>query len=133
MTEKNMAASTIEHTKKIPAILAPMAGFTDTIFRKIAAGMGADACVSEMISAHALVMNDRKTAELAEIASGEAPVLLQIFGHDPEIMARAAEKLLSGDFTGCRYASRPVGIDINMGCPVKKIVSGGAKVCRALL
>ncbi len=109
----------------IRASLAPMAGFTDSVFRKLCSHYGAAEVVSEMISSVALTMNDRKTGELAEIGVGEAPVVLQIFGHDPETMARAADILLSGSFSGCSYAAPPAGIDINMGCPVKKIVSSG--------
>ena len=67
--------------------LAPMAGYTDSAFRRICGEMGADYAVSEMISAAALVMRDRKTAELAKIGEGEPPVVLQIFGHDPALMA----------------------------------------------
>lgn len=109
----------------ISSSLAPMAGFTDSVFRRICARFGASYCVSEMISAMAMVMNDRKTAELARIDGGEAPVILQIFGHDPAVMARAAGMLLDGTFSGCSYAAPPAGIDINMGCPVKKIVTSG--------
>ena len=102
-----------------------MAGYTDYPMRKIAADFGASYVVSEMISAVAMCMNDRKTAVLAKIGEGEAPVVLQIFGHDPSRMAEAARKLLTGDFAGCSYAAPPAGIDINMGCPVKKIVTSG--------
>ncbi len=109
----------------ITASLAPMAGFTDCTFRRLATRYGCAYTVSEMISAVALTMRDKKTAELARIAEGEAPVVLQIFGHDPETMARAAEILLTGSFDGCNYAVRPAGIDINMGCPVRKIVTAG--------
>ncbi|MBE6617671.1 MAG: tRNA dihydrouridine synthase DusB [Ruminococcaceae bacterium] len=109
----------------IRASLAPMAGFTDSVFRRICSEFGAAEVVSEMISAVALTLNDRKTAALGEITQGEAPVVLQIFGHDSEIMARAADILLTGEYTGCRYATPPAGIDINMGCPVKKIVTNG--------
>lgn len=87
--------------------------------------MGAVYGVSEMISALALTMNDRKTGALARILPGEAPVILQLFGHDPVTMARAAEILLTGSFTGCDYAAPPAGIDLNMGCPVPKIVKNG--------
>ncbi len=106
-------------------VLSPMAGYTDTAFRKICSSFGADAVVSEMISSVAMVMNDKKTAALAKIAPGEAPCYLQIFGHDPATMARAADLLLSGDYAGCSYDRPPAGIDINMGCPVKKIVTNG--------
>ena len=109
----------------IKAALAPMAGFTDSIFRRLCSDHGAAEVVSEMISSIALTMNDRKTGSLAAISAGEAPVVLQLFGHDPSTMARAADILLSGDFSGCSYATAPAGIDINMGCPVKKIFSSG--------
>lgn len=87
--------------------------------------MGAAYTTSEMISAVAMVNNDRKTGSLARIEEGEAPCVLQIFGHDPSIMARAADILLSGSFSERRYAAPPAGIDVNMGCPVKKIFSSG--------
>ena len=111
--------------RKITAALAPMAGFTDSVFRKICGEMGADYTISEMISSVAMCMKDEKTAALAAIGEGEAPCFLQIFGHDPEMMARSAEMLLSGNFKGCRYATAPRGIDINMGCPVRKVTSNG--------
>lgn len=110
---------------KITASLAPMAGYSDSAMRRVAHEMGAAYCVSEMISAAAICHNDRKTAALAKIGEGEGPVILQLFGHRPEEMASAAEVLLSGNYTGCSYAERPAGIDINMGCPVRKIVSSG--------
>lgn len=109
----------------IKASLAPMAGYTDSVFRKMCCSYGASYTVSEMISSVALVMNDRKTAELARISDGECAVVLQIFGHDPQIMARSAEILLSGAYNGCDYSAPPAGIDINMGCPVRKIVTSG--------
>ena len=102
-----------------------MAGYSDAAFRRICSGMGADTVVSEMISAMAMVMGDKKTADLAKIHPGEAPVILQIFGHDPAVMAKAADLLLTGGYPGCSYAASPAGIDINMGCPVKKITSNG--------
>lgn len=105
--------------------LAPMAGYTDAAFRSICSGMGADTVVSEMISAMAMVMGDKKTADLAKIHPGEAPVILQLFGHDPAVVAKAADLLLTGDYPGCSYAAPPAGIDLNMGCPVKKITSNG--------
>lgn len=99
------------------AALAPMAGVTDGAFRKICGDFGAAYTVSEMISARAMDFDDRKTKELADLSRDEGPVFLQIFGEDPDCMARAAGKLL-------RYA--PWGIDINMGCPMPKITGGGA-------
>ena len=109
----------------IYASLAPMAGYTDTTFRSICASLGASSATSEMISAVALTYKDEKTAALAEITETDPPVFLQIFGHDPAIMAEAAEILLSGGYAGYRYAHAPAGIDINMGCPVRKIVTSG--------
>ena len=109
----------------IYANLAPMAGYTDSVFRSICGDLGCASATSEMISSVALTHKDEKTALLSEITEQEPPVFLQLFGHDPAIMAEAADILLSGSFSGCRYARPPVGIDINMGCPVKKIVSSG--------
>ena len=104
--------------------LAPMAGYTDTVFRRICGSCGCDETVSEMISAAALHYKDEKTAILAEIEPGEPPVSLQIFGHDPQMMAEAAEILLTGSYTDSPTV-KPVGIDINMGCPVRKIAGSG--------
>lgn len=109
----------------VKASLAPMAGYSDSVFRGICARFGAVSATSEMISSVAMTHNDIKTAALAEISPEDPPVILQIFGHDPETMARAADILLSGSFLNCSYAAKPQGIDINMGCPVKKIVSSG--------
>ncbi len=96
--------------------LAPMAGFTDMPFRLLCSECGADYTVSEMISAAALTRNDEKTAALAATDPREAPCALQIFGHDPAAVAESAAILA---------ARGPLAIEINMGCPVKKIVSSG--------
>ena len=96
--------------------LAPMAGFTDMPFRLLCTEGGADFAVSEMISAAALTRNDKKTEGLAATDPREAPCALQIFGHDPEVTAEAAAALAE---------RRPLAIEINMVCPVKKIVSSG--------
>lgn len=106
-------------------ILAPMAGFTDAPFRLLCRHYGADYAVTEMVSAVALVRKDKKTALLARLAEGDSPVAVQIFGHDADIMAEAAYRLAVGDFVGCDYAAKPTAIDVNMGCPVKKIVTTG--------
>lgn len=111
--------------QKMIAALAPMAGFTDSVFRRICGEMGADYTISEMISSVAMCMRDEKTATLAAIGEGEVPCFLQLFGHDPLMMGKAAEMLLTGNFKGCRYAVSPRGIDINMGCPVRKVTSNG--------
>ncbi len=98
-------------------VLAPMAGVTDSTFRKICKSFGAEYMVSEMISAKAIVYRDRKTPELARMSDGERPMALQIFGSDSAVMAEAASWLYNN--------FHPDVIDINMGCPVRKIVGNG--------
>ena len=103
--------------------LAPMAGFSDRAMRRVCTEMGAEYSVTEMISAKAVTFGDKKTYSLANIKPDEGRVALQIFGSEPDIMARAAEILSTRDF-GEGYVS-PCAIDINMGCPVHKIFSNG--------
>ena len=103
--------------------LAPMAGFSDRAMRRICTEMGAEYSVTEMISAKAVTFGDKKTYSLANIRPDEGAVALQIFGSEPDIMARAAHILSTRDF-GEGYTS-PCAIDINMGCPVHKIFSNG--------
>ena len=100
-----------------------MAGFSDRAMRRVCSEMGVEYSVSEMISAKAVTFGDKKTYSLANIRPDEGPVALQIFGSEPDIMARAANILSTRDF-GEGYAS-PCAIDINMGCPVHKIFSNG--------
>ena len=102
-------------------ILAPMAGFTDRAMRVVCREMGAELLVTEMVSAKAVVYKDRKTHKLARILPDEAPCSVQIFGSEPDIMAKAAEVLSLGEEGGIP----PVAIDINMGCPVPKVFSNG--------
>lgn len=102
-----------------------MAGFTDASERRMCRRHGCDITVSEMISAKAMCFGDEKTACLAEITEDEGQTLIQLFGHEPESMAAAAEMIASGNFPRCSYKAPPAAIDINMGCPVKKIVSSG--------
>lgn len=97
--------------------LAPMAGVTDYAFRKICRETGAAFTVTEMISAKALVYGDEKTASLLFVPPEEHPSAVQIFGHEPEAMAEAAVKAL--ELSGADV------LDINMGCPVGKIVKSG--------
>ena len=106
-------------------ILAPMAGFTDHPMRHLAVRYGADMVVSEMISAKAMHFKDKKTATLARIFEGEGTFGAQIFGSEPEIMAEAARSLSFGEYEYKISDTLPDFIDINMGCPVKKIVSNG--------
>ena len=99
-------------------MLAPMAGVTDYAFRVLCKRYGAEYMVSEMISAKGMHYNDNKTKTLAKITDFERPMGLQIFGSEPDILAEAAERLQDSEF-------RPEVIDINMGCPMKKIVGNG--------
>jgi nifR3 family TIM-barrel protein len=103
--------------------LAPMAGFSDRAMRRICHDMGAEYSVTEMVSAKAVTFGDKKTYSLANVRPDEGPVALQIFGSEPDVMARAAEILSSRDF-GEGFCS-PAAIDINMGCPVNKIFTNG--------
>ncbi len=103
-------------------LLAPMAGVTDAAFRAVCIAHGAEYTVTEMISAKALWYHDKKTAVLARIEADEAPCAVQIFGSEPEIMAYAA-RVLSAEDTPCTRI--PAAIDINMGCPMPKIVNNG--------
>lgn len=105
--------------------LAPMAGYTDCCHRILCAYCGAEYTVSEMISAAALCYGDKKTGALAQVCPGEAPVAIQIFGHDPVMMGEAADIILTGSYPGRVGDYVPPAIDINMGCPVKKIVTSG--------
>ena len=100
--------------------LAPMAGYTDRGMRLVCRKYGVEHSVTEMVSAKAVVFNDRKTFLLAKILSDEGPVSVQIFGSEPEIMAEAA-----GVLANPTEGARPVAIDINMGCPVNKIFGNG--------
>ncbi|MBQ3373712.1 MAG: tRNA dihydrouridine synthase DusB [Oscillospiraceae bacterium] len=97
--------------------LAPMAGVTDYAFRKICRELGAAFTVTEMVSAKALVYGDEKTVSLLYIPSEEHPSAVQIFGHEPDVMAEAAVRAL--ELSGADV------LDINMGCPVGKIVKSG--------
>ena len=106
-------------------ILAPMAGFTDAPMRILCRRLGADFTVSEMVSAAALCYGDRKTAPLAAITEEDAPAAVQLFGHDPAQMEEAAGRIVSGMYEGCCTGVFPTAIDINMGCPVRKIVTSG--------
>ncbi len=97
-------------------ILAPMAGVTDLPFRLLCKEQGAGLVCMEMISVKAVLYNNKNTESLLEIHPQEGPVSLQMFGSDPDIMGKIAKQL----------EERPFSIlDINMGCPVPKIVNNG--------
>lgn len=99
-----------------PYILAPMAGVTDLPFRLLCKEQGAGLLCMEMISAKALIYGNRNTKQLLEIHPEEYPVSLQLFGSDPEIMSEAAKRIEDRSFQI---------LDINMGCPVPKVVKNG--------
>lgn len=99
-----------------PLILAPMAGVTDLPFRLLCKEQGAGLVCMEMISAKAIAFHNRNTEKLMQIDPGERPVSLQLFGSDPGIISEIAKSI----------EERPFDIlDINMGCPVPKIVGNG--------
>ncbi len=106
-------------------VLAPMAGVTDIAFRHVCRTLGAALTTTEMVSAKALCYNDKKTAELLRTLPEDRPLAVQIFGHEPETMAEAAQKAIA--LSGAEI------LDINMGCPVGKIAGNedGCALMRA--
>ena len=99
-----------------PFVLAPMAGVTDLPFRKLCKEQGAGLICMEMVSAKAISFHNKNTEALMEIDKCENPVSMQLFGSEPELMARVAAEI----------EERPFDIlDINMGCPVPKVVNNG--------
>ena len=106
---------------KYGLFLAPLAGYTDMAMRTVSRAHGAEMTVSEMVSARAICYGDKKTPALARVLENELPCAVQIFGSEPDFMAEAARVVACGMAGGVP----PTAIDINMGCPVKKIVSAG--------
>jgi nifR3 family TIM-barrel protein len=100
-----------------PFVLAPLAGYSDLPFRLLCRKFGAGYCVSEMISCHGLVYQQTNTLKMLASIAEEKPVSFQLFGSDPEVMADAAEIMASFG---------PDMLDINMGCPVRKVTKRGA-------
>ncbi len=109
-----------------PLILAPMAGVSEAPFRQICRTMGADVVLSEFLSSEAIRRRIKNTLEGAEFEEVERPIGIQIYGADPQAMAEAA-RLITEHY-------RPEFIDINFGCPVKKVVqrNGGSGCLRDL-
>ena len=115
--------------------LAPLAGVSDRTFRRLARRYGAEYTTSEMVSAKALCYEQRstrpvtdarvRTAPLAAVMRDEAPMAVQLFGAEPDFMAEAARLLESGEYRGACGEIPPVAIDVNMGCPMAKIVGNG--------
>ena len=97
-------------------ILAPMAGVTDLPFRLLCREQGCGMVVTEMVSAKAILYKNKNTKELLTVRPEERPAAVQLFGSDPEIMAEIAAQIEDGPYDV---------IDVNMGCPVPKIVNNG--------
>ena len=96
-----------------PIVLAPMAGISNSAYRKIIKEMGADLIYAEMVSDKAIVYENKKTYDLLKMSEYERPIAQQIFGSDVESFVEAAKKI--------EEEMRPDIIDINMGCPVPKV------------
>ncbi|MBO4366780.1 MAG: tRNA dihydrouridine synthase DusB [Clostridia bacterium] len=96
--------------------LAPMANVTDHPFRSICVSYGAEGVCTELISSKAVCHGDLKTDRLAQLRDDERPAAVQLFGHEPATMAEAAVRMLKFD---------PAYIDLNMGCPMPKLVNNG--------
>lgn len=109
----NIGKIQIERT----AAVAPMAGVADRAYRVMCKRYGAAYVVSEMVSAKGICYSDRKTAQLCTVTDEERPMAVQLFGSEPDFMARAVEIVLGFN---------PDIIDINMGCPVPKVIGTGA-------
>ena len=113
--------------------LAPLAGVSDRAFRRVCRACGADFTVSEMVSAKALCYEQRKkdpkvrsvSGQLASVMADELPMAVQIFGSEPDFMAEAARMIEANEYIGCVSEVPPSAIDINMGCPVRKVTGNG--------
>lgn len=121
-----------EYTLKNGLFLAPLAGVSDRAFRDICRRHGAEYTVSEMVSAKALCYEQAtkkpenvRTAPLASVFKYEMPMAIQLFGSEPEFMAEAASLIENVSYLGSVSDTKPAAIDINMGCPVHKIVGNG--------
>ena len=96
-----------------PVLMAPLAGVTDSVFRRLAREQGAGLVFTEMISAQGLIHGGQKTFHLMAFDSPERPIGVQLFGCDPEVMARAAQ---------IAARQKPDLIALNFGCPARKVV-----------
>jgi nifR3 family TIM-barrel protein len=114
-----MPSSRLNLKKVLLLTAAPMAGISSPIYRLLCRKMGATFCFTEMISAKGLILGNVQTRKFLAIAPGEAPVGAQLFGREPDLLAEAAEQAAERGFDL---------IDINMGCPVRKVVSLGSGV-----
>lgn len=99
-----------------PVLLGPMAGVSDRSFRRLAWEQGCALAWTEMISAQALLYENERTWDMAQAGPGEGPLVVQLFGAEPALLAAAARRVAE---------LRPAAIDLNMGCPVAKVVKNG--------
>lgn len=109
---------------RVPLYLAPMAGVTDLVFRRICKELGADVMVTEFVSAEGIIRQDERTRKYTEFDEEQRPVGVQLFGADGKRMGEAARKILGW--------KRPDFVDINFGCPVNKVVAknGGSSLLK---
>jgi tRNA-dihydrouridine synthase B len=109
---------------RFPLYLAPMAGVTDTIFRRLCKEQGADVVVTEFVSAEGIFRRNARTLEYLDFHESERPLGIQLFGGDPDHLAEAARMAVEW--------KQPDFIDLNFGCPVNKVVSkhGGSSLLR---
>ena len=116
MTNQDNARLITRILSESPAVLAPMAGITDKIFRRLVRERGGGLAYTEMISAKALVYANQKTRDMLDISDDQGDTAIQLFGSEPDIMAEAS---IMAQEAGATF------IDINMGCPVSKVVKNG--------
>ena len=107
------------YPSNMPILLAPMAGYTDIVFRALCVSFGCDLTYTEMVSAKGLSFGNAKTADYLTLGDNEASVAVQLFGHEPDLLADVAKEVCD------KLGERLCCIDLNMGCPAQKIVSNG--------
>ena len=107
------------YPSNMPILLAPMAGYTDIVFRTLCVSFGCDLTYTEMVSAKGLSFGNAKTADYLTLGDNEASVAVQLFGHEPDLLADVAKEVCD------KLGERLCCIDLNMGCPAQKIVSNG--------
>ena len=108
-----------KRTFYFPVCLAPMAGFTDSVYRGICKSYGADIVFTEMVSAKGLTYENAHTWDLLHVSCEEGPVAVQLFGHEPARIFDAVRRVVD------RLGERLVCVDLNMGCPAPKITNNG--------
>ena len=107
------------YPSNMPILLAPMAGYTDIVFRALCVSFSCDLTYTEMVSAKGLSFGNAKTADYLTLGDNEASVAVQLFGHEPDLLADVAKEVCD------KLGERLCCIDLNMGCPAQKIVSNG--------